>query len=89
MTDEDYQQLQIKLAEHPDCGILIANGGGIRKLRWAYGHKGKRGGVRLLYYFVEHSQQFRMLFLFAKNETSNITPQQLSQLRTIVERWEL
>ena len=88
MSDEDYRQLQIELANNPEAGVLIANGGGIRKVRWAYGKTGKRGGVRLLYYFVKQHQQFRMLFLFAKNEAANITPKQLSQLRTIVERWE-
>ena len=87
ISDDEYRRLQVSLTVNPKQGALIKNGSGIRKVRWRTGSHGKRGGVRVLYYYAESLRQLRMLFVFGKNEQDNLTDEQLSQLRGIVERW--
>ncbi len=53
--------LEMTLAEHPTAGDLISGTGGARKLRWARPGKGKRGGVRVIYYF--HDDKGMIWFL--------------------------
>jgi mRNA-degrading endonuclease RelE of RelBE toxin-antitoxin system len=85
LADEEYRKLQIALAERPDLGALIPQGGGLRKVRWGVAGKGKRGGVRVIYYWARPQQQLLMLFVYAKSERDDLTPVQLRQLRTVIE----
>lgn len=50
LSDDDYAELQVYLSEHPEAGDVIRASGGVRKLRWAVQGRGKRGGVRIIYY---------------------------------------
>ena len=52
LTDEEYRNLQMVLANRPYMGALIQHSGGLRKARWALAGKGKRGGVRIIYYWA-------------------------------------
>jgi mRNA-degrading endonuclease RelE of RelBE toxin-antitoxin system len=52
IPDEHYRKLQAHLTEHPDDGTIIQDSGGLRKIRWAVKKQGKRGGVRVIYYWV-------------------------------------
>ncbi len=85
LNDEEYRQLQLYLAERPDAGKVIPGSGGLRKLRWGVDQTGKRGGIRLIYYWVVHRDMILFLFAFRKNERSDLTPEQLHILRRIVE----
>lgn len=85
LSDEEYRQLQLYLAERPDAGKVIPGSGGLRKLRWGIGQTGKRGGLRLIYYWVVHRDMILFLFAFRKNERSDLTPEQLHILRRIIE----
>jgi mRNA-degrading endonuclease RelE of RelBE toxin-antitoxin system len=85
LTDEEYKQLQADLVEHPDTGVIIPSGGGLRKVRWGYKGKGKRGGVRVIYYWVVDQEHILMLMLYPKNVQGNLSPAQLKTLRQIVE----
>ncbi len=62
LTDEDYRKLQIALVNRPHAGAVIPGSGGLRKLRWALLGRGKRGGVRIIYYWAVEQQQLLMLF---------------------------
>ncbi len=50
LSVEDHRQLQLHLLEQPERGDLIKGAGGLRKLRWAGSGRGKRGGIRVVYY---------------------------------------
>lgn len=65
---------------------LIPRSGGLRKVRWSMSGRGKRGGVRAIYYWVVADDQILMLFMYPKNEKDDLTPQQLKVLREIVEK---
>jgi hypothetical protein len=87
LSDESYAQLQWYLIRYPEAGNLIQAGGGIRKMRWAAVGKGKRGGARVIYYWASARGLFFMLDLYAKSEKEDLTPDELKELRKLVEEW--
>jgi mRNA-degrading endonuclease RelE of RelBE toxin-antitoxin system len=72
VTDEDYAALQSALVANPDAGDLIRGSGGVRKLRWGLNGRGKRGGVRVIYYARVRQGEVWMLTMYAKNEAASI-----------------
>jgi mRNA-degrading endonuclease RelE of RelBE toxin-antitoxin system len=52
LDDDEYRRLQTALVIRPDIGDLIPGGGGLRKMRWSAQGRGKRGGVRVIYYWA-------------------------------------
>lgn len=86
LSDDEYRQLQVVLATHPDSGAVISGSGGLRKIRWSISGRGKRGGVRVIYYWINRKDQILMLFMYPKNAQDDLTPQQLKTLREIVEK---
>ncbi len=85
LTDDEYLKLQVMLARRPNVGSIIRGSGGLRKVRWAGSGRGKRGGIRVIYYWAVVQEQMLMLLLYAKNEQDDLAPEQLKVLRTIVE----
>jgi hypothetical protein len=85
LTAGEYQELQLELLSAPEKGKVIPGTGGLRKLRWSAGGKGKRGGARVIYYYFHSGSELLMLFAFRKNEISDLTRKQLNMLRTVVE----
>lgn len=87
LSDEEYAEFQQFLMEHPEAGDVIEGTGGLRKVRWKQGGKGKRGGVRVIYYFVDEADQLRMLLMYRKGLQDDLTPDQRRQLKSIKDRW--
>ena len=81
LNDGEYADLQLFLAERPDAGKIIKHSGGIRKLRWAGSGRGKRGGLRVIYYWWVAKARISMLMVYPKNERDDLTADQLKQLR--------
>ena len=61
------------LAAHPKEGKIMQGTGGIRKIRWARKGKGKRGGVRVVYYFYDETVPLFLLTIFGKSEKDNLS----------------
>lgn len=72
------------LAAHPRTGDIMEGTGGIRKLRWARGGKGKSGGIRIIYYYHDQRIPLYLLTVFGKNEKSNITKSERNELAKLV-----
>ena len=85
MYDEVYRKLQNELIGSPNSGKIIQGSGGIRKICWSGSGRGKRGGSRLIYYWATSKDQIYMLFIYEKNELSDLTKDQLSTLKKVVE----
>jgi hypothetical protein len=85
LSDEEYRQLQMALVLHPDMGVVISGSGGLRKVRWSLAGRGKRGGVRTIYYWAVSKEQILLLLIYAKNEQDDLSSEQLKVLRRIVE----
>lgn len=84
LDEKTYRALQLALMLRPTQGAIIQGGAGLRKLRWAAQGRGKRGGVRLLYYWEPGSETFYLLYLYAKNEQDDLTATQLRMLAKLV-----
>lgn len=85
LSEEEYRLFQAALLDRPDSGKVIPGGGGLRKLRWGIEGRGKRGGVRVIYYLVTAKDTILLLFMYPKNVQDNLTQDQLRQLKKIVE----
>lgn len=85
LSVEEYRKLQMALMIRPDLGTVIPGSGGLRKVRWSLPGRGKRGGVRTIYYWAVANDQILMLLMYAKNERDDLTPTQLKVLRKMVE----
>jgi hypothetical protein len=72
------------LAENPKAGDLMQGTGGVRKLRWARGGRGKSGGVRVIYYFHGDAMPLYLLTVFGKNEKDNLSKAERNELAKLV-----
>lgn len=61
-------------------------GGGLRKIRWAGSGRGKRGGLRVIYYWYVPGDTILLLFAYPKSEQSDLTPAQIQALNSIIDR---
>lgn len=73
MTNDERIEAINMIAANPECGDIVSCGGGIRKVRFAIGGRGKSGGVRIIYYFHNERVPVFLLAVFAKNEQANLT----------------
>ena len=81
LTDEQYSEIQNTLITNPEAGDLISGSGGVRKMRWRATGRGKRGGIRIIYYARTKQGQIWMLTIYAKNVMENIPANVLRQIR--------
>ena len=85
LPDEEYRKLQAALVGKPTLGPLIRGSGGLRKLRWALPGRGKRGGVRVIYFWAARQDQLFMLLMYPKSDQDDLSPSHLKLLRKLVE----
>jgi hypothetical protein len=87
LSDDDYRELQSKLASNPDAGAVMPGTGGFRKLRWADPSRGKgrRSGLRIIYYYFLSDRQIWLVTLYDKNEATDLTPKQKKALKSAIE----
>ena len=80
-TDDEYANIQGFLAANPEAGSVIRDSGGVRKLRWGLPGRGKRGGVRIIYYLRLGQGQVWMLTMYAKSEVESISGPALKTIK--------
>lgn len=85
LDPEAYRLLQVSLSAHPESGVLIRGSRGLRKIRWSAPGRGKRGGIRVIYYWATEDGIILMLMAYAKNEAADLSADQIEILRRIVE----
>ncbi|HAB85643.1 toxin [Pseudomonas sp. WS 5018] len=88
LDDDEYSLFQQMLLANPEAGAVIANSGGLRKIRFgsARRSKGKRGGVRVIYYYWHSGLQFWLFTLYDKDELDDLSSDQRRQLKALLER---
>lgn len=81
--DESFKGLQNELMENPDAGDVIQGTGGLRKVRFADERrgKGKRGGLRVIYFWKDSDNQFWLFTVYDKDEADDLTPDQRRALK--------
>lgn len=85
LSDEDYQALQSYLMQKPDAGDIVRGSGGVRKVRWASNNKGKRSGIRAIYYWKKANHEIWMLTIYSKSEQSTIPGHILKQIAEAID----
>jgi hypothetical protein len=81
LTDDEYGTLQQSLIVNPEAGDVIPGSGGVRKLRWGVAGRGKRGGLRVIYFLRLRQGEIWMLTLYAKNVADNIPAKVLKKIK--------
>ena len=81
LDDDEFSAFQLYLTAHTDAGDVIPHSGGCRKLRWAIEGRGKRGGVRIIYFLRLNAGQIVLVTMYTKNVQDNIDPNLLKRLK--------
>jgi mRNA-degrading endonuclease RelE of RelBE toxin-antitoxin system len=81
LSDEEYAALQQALMANPTAGDVIRGSGGVRKVRWVVQGRGKRGGIRVIYYLRLQQSTIWMLTVYAKNEAESIPSSVLKKIK--------
>src|SRR3981189_1575630 len=87
LIDDDYREWQAKVGANPELGDLMPGTGGFRKVRWADARrgKGKRGGLRIIYYHFRSDHQLWLMTLYDKDEAAELTASEKRALKTAIE----
>ena len=83
LDDDRFRDLQLILMSSPEAGDTIPGTGGLRKLRFGDKRrgKGKRGGLRVIYYWWSGGPEFWLFTLYDKDEMDDLTPKQREILK--------
>lgn len=84
MTEEEVNSAIVMIAKDPTCGVLIRGMEGVRKVRYRVAGKGKRGGVRIVYYYYNEGIPVFLLTVFAKNEKVDLTDAERKKVIRVV-----
>jgi len=87
LDDDEYREFQSRLALEPTLGELIPGTGGFRKVRWADKRRGKgrRGGLRVIYYHFPAEHQIWLLTLYGKDEAEDLTAVEKRALKAAID----
>ena len=83
--DDELIGLQWHLMAQPDAGDVIVGSGGVRKVRWRIGSRGKRGGVRVIYYWKVSDDEIWLLTVYPKNERATIPAHVLREIASEID----
>lgn len=87
-SEEEYSEFQKHLMNNPESGKVIVGTGGLRKIRWLDPSrgKGKRGGIRVIYYWFLEGRQFWLFTAYGKDEMEDLTKDQKKQLKKALQK---
>lgn len=87
LDDDGLAEMQLYLAANPEAGDLVPGAGGIRKLRWKDPRRGKgrRGGLRVIYYCFLSQEEIWLLTLYGKDEVADLSKDEKNRLRRALE----
>ena len=85
LNDNEYKEFQKSLIINPAVGDLIRSSGGLRKVRWNLRASGKRGGIRVIYYWHNKDNLIFLLLMYRKNVKENLSPKEIKILKQLME----
>ena len=85
LNDRDLIRLQKELLENPKVGAVMQGTGSVRKMRFAFEHQGKSGGVRVIYVDFEVYEKIYLVTAYTKNEKDNLTKEERNELKALIE----
>lgn len=87
LSANGYHELQLALIENPLLGVVIPEGRGLRKLRWSVGDKGKRGGLRVIYYYLTKDEKIYFITVYKKSVKEDLSKDHLHRLADLVKEY--
>ncbi len=84
LNDDEFAALQFWLMAYPEAGDIMKGSGGVRKIRWKAKGKGKRGGLRVIYFLKSKDDEIFLLSIFHKSEVSDLTKDEIRALKKLV-----
>jgi len=86
LDDDGFRGLQAAMMANPQAGDVIEGTGGLRKLRHADPRrgKGKRGGLRVIYYWWDGGPQFWLFTLYNKDEMADLSAKEKRVLKDLL-----
>ena len=84
LNDTQFNLLQLYLINFPDAGDVIRGSAGVRKLRWGLPGQGKRGGLRVVYYWISKDEQILFLTVYRKTEAADLSQEAIREMRKLV-----
>jgi hypothetical protein len=88
LSASETEELEASVAGNPEKSVVIPNLKGIRKLRWGRAGQGKRGGLRVVYYYYRRNDVVYMLTAYTKSDREDLKPEEKKLLRRFVEELE-
>lgn len=85
LSEPEKERLIDWLALHPLSGDIIVGTNGVRKARWAYGAKGKSGGLRVIYYFRDLNMPIYIIAVYRKNEKLTISMREKQMISRLID----
>jgi len=85
LSESERSELIDHVAANPRAGDLVQGTGGVRKLRWARGGRGKSGGLRVIYYFHSEALPLYLLTMFGKGEKADLSQVERNELAKLVQ----
>ena len=85
LTDKDLNRLQLELLENPQKGDVIQGTGGLRKLRFAFEHRGKSGSARVAYVDFVVYEKIYLITVYQKNEKENLSQAERNNIKRVIE----
>lgn len=82
-SDAEREEFVLYIAANPEAGDVIAGTGGVRKVRWGRAGAGKRGGVRVVYFYHDSNRPLHLLLVYAKSRREDLTPEEKRTVREI------
>lgn len=88
LDDQEFRDFQSLLMDNPEAGDIIEGTGGLRKIRFADAKrgKGKRGGLRVIYYWWSTGKKFWLFTIYSKDEKDDLTPAQKKVLKELIKQ---
>lgn len=83
LSAQERQEIISYLAANPRAGVLIQGTGGVRKLRWSRGGRGKRGGARIIYFYHSEGMPLYLLTLFSKGKKTDLSDEERNEIRKL------
>ena len=88
LDDDEYRRLQARLGADPELGSVMPGTGGFRKIRWAdqRRNKGRRGGLRIIYYHFPSDRQIWLMTVYDKSEAADLTAGERKALKAAIQQ---
>ena len=82
-TEAEREEFVSFIARNPDAGDIIPETGGVRKVRWSREGAGKRGGVRVIYFYAHSARPLYLLMIYAKSRQENLSAEEKRNVRNL------